>query len=230
MPNHIANEITGPGLAEIRQLLAGERPVDFRRVIPQPEGLDIEPHLGIIDAAKVACKDWPKPDPRGGVHNLIPALSASNMERQKSPLEFDDEEWRLFIQCLENKRATGYYTWYEWNTDHWGTKWNAYAIEDRGESIYFETAWSFPEPVMRAIVEKLPGIEFTWRYADEDFGNNLGIWWAGSDGVQHRQPEVDDLEEWAAKLHGWDDEAIAEMRRERAEEEAAESREENGNG
>ena len=72
MPNHVSNKISGPALGQIREFLGGKELVDFNRVIPQPEGLKVEPHTGVIDAAKFALKEFPNPNAEGmqGIEGL----------------------------------------------------------------------------------------------------------------------------------------------------------------
>ncbi len=65
---------------------------------------------------------------------------------------------------------------YEWRCENWGTKWNAYDQKRLSPiSIYFQTAWSAPEPVMDALAAKFPDVSFMLEYADEDIGHNAGI-------------------------------------------------------
>lgn len=66
---------------------------------------------------------------------------------------------------------------YEWCRDNWGTKWNAYEQKRlSASSIYFETAWSAPRPIMDALAEKFPDVFFKLEYCDEDMtGNNAGM-------------------------------------------------------
>lgn len=222
MPNHVKNVISSTEPRHIARIAAlmksAESDFDFSRVIPQPEGISVEPHMGVIDAAKIACKDFPNPH-ADGWDGILARLELGNMRKQKSPLEFNDEEWGHFIQCLQNRKAHGHYTWFEWNREHWGTKWNAYSIKIEAE-IRFETAWKMPEPVMRAIVKALPGIDFTWCYADEDYGSNLGIWTCRDGVLSFQAPAAIDPSEWAMRLHGYDDKGITEYRAEIAADEA----------
>ena len=58
--------------------------------------------------------------------------------------------------------------WYDWNTEHWGTKWNAYNQEQRDDNtIAFDTAWNFAEPVIRRLSELYPDLDFGASYIDE---------------------------------------------------------------
>lgn len=119
--------------------------------------------------------------------------------------------------------GSGFYKhcWYGWNTQNWGTKWNAYSIERRSDTqLKFETAWSHPWPVMQALSKRFPDILIDVRYADEDLGANLS-----HHGLKDGEafPAEDDPEEgtewatqFAAQLHGYDWE---EYKREREEDE-----------
>ena len=79
---------------------------------------------------------------------------------------------------------------YDWTTTNWGTKWNAYHIEDEGSnSMSFDTAWSHPLPIIEKISEMFPEITIKVLYADEDLGRNAGkyeildgsIYWASDE-------------------------------------------------
>ena len=55
--------------------------------------------------------------------------------------------------------------WYDWNTDNWGTKWNACHTDLSHQSkkectITFDTAWSFPTPVIYKMYEMFPHLKF----------------------------------------------------------------------
>ena len=60
--------------------------------------------------------------------------------------------------------------WYNWRTQNWGTKWDAYSMEiDDSEMPYgfevnFETAWSPPEEVCYAIKEQYDDLSMSWFY------------------------------------------------------------------
>lgn len=81
---------------------------------------------------------------------------------------------------LDNLNRYGHTDWYSWSCVKWGTKWNAYecVIDDSTDETVlsgsFETAWSPPEGVFRAIAEQFPTVEITARYLE------LGVFFAGS--------------------------------------------------
>jgi hypothetical protein len=77
------------------------------------------------------------------------------------------------LQCLEK---TGFASWYEWNTHHWGTKWNAcegeieHVLTHEGVShmeFTLETAWSVPEPVWTKLAGIFPDVVFEIAAFDE---------------------------------------------------------------
>jgi len=72
-------------------------------------------------------------------------------------------------------------SWYTWNTANWGTKWNANVEYEHGEggdyhTYEMATAWSFPEPVMRKMIEMYPKLSFH-IVGDEESGA-YGIYWS----------------------------------------------------
>jgi hypothetical protein len=76
------------------------------------------------------------------------------------------------------KEIYGENNWYDWNIKNWGTKWGAYAMpssQSNEKTIYFDTAWSTPFPVIVALSKKFPEETFRLAFADEDRGSNLGI-------------------------------------------------------
>ena len=75
----------------------------------------------------------------------------------------------------EEREKYGRNNWYDWSVENWGTKWNAYEFNIIGKGKFvFQTAWSFPDPVIKRLSEIYPNITFHIRYADEDIGSNLG--------------------------------------------------------
>jgi hypothetical protein len=165
MPNHIKNRLIFTGTTkEVAELIGSirseERSIDFNQIIPMPKELGIEIHTGVEIAAKRA---------------LLMPLRFDDM--RVSPLEYSEEDWGHFIQCLQNARKYRYIYWYDWALDNWGTKWNAYGTPDKRDNdntIFFETAWSSPTTLIKVLSEKYPSVIINLKYASEDSGYNTG--------------------------------------------------------
>lgn len=67
--------------------------------------------------------------------------------------------------CIANKDShiqleedRPWFNWYEWNRKNWGTKWSAcdtsYEITPTQIIITFDTAWSYPWPIIKKLVEE----------------------------------------------------------------------------
>ena len=75
----------------------------------------------------------------------------------RGSLSFKDEE-RL--------KEEGIPSWYNWNTQNWGTKWNAsvddiFYEEGSTKAVYrLSTAWAFPSPVINTMLEMYPNLNF----------------------------------------------------------------------
>lgn len=89
-------------------------------------------------------------------------------------------------------------TWYEWNRDNWGTKWNAYSHQEtvRGEdaiTLIFETAWAPPYPWLAAVFNKIK-LPFEHRWLDEGaLRARHGRFWTDERmGMQWREEEAGD--------------------------------------
>ena len=104
--------------------------------------------------------------------------------------------------------------WLDWNTANWGTKWNSYGYdveytpkEFDGEHIEFQTAWSYPDPIIAALAKQYPNLSFEVKWADEDFGYNVGRkeFENGEEIFSHTPPGGSkEALELAAEVHGWD--------------------------
>lgn len=65
-----------------------------------------------------------------------------------------------------------------WARKYWGTKWNGYdeTTNDDKTSITFDTAWTAPFELIKALSKKFPTAEISVQYADEDLGSNCGYY------------------------------------------------------
>ena len=100
--------------------------------------------------------------------------------------------YRKNISSKDQERLAkeGIPNWYDWNIKNWGTKWNACGsnlnkLSDTECIIYFDTAWSFPDPVIAAMYDKYPNLEFNIIATEESHAFALEM---DSEG------NVDDLE------------------------------------
>jgi len=162
MANHTANilEVEHGDLEAIKEAIKGGKYedtgtqiwFDFNRVIPMPKELE---------GTKAPAEVFPTQE----------EADAWNEERNR-PLAglgraISQEESDRFIA------EYGSDNWYDWTCKNWGTKWGAYNISEDGwcgNTLYFETAWSPPDPVIRRLSEMFPEATFTLKYADEGGG------------------------------------------------------------
>ena len=82
-----------------------------------------------------------------------------------------DEIYEIGRKYMEAYEKYGFLDWYDWDNVNWGTKWNAcdsYVDLENGK-VDFETAWSYPKPIIDKILKDNPNcrIEFWWQ--DEDY-------------------------------------------------------------
>lgn len=134
-------------------------PFTFQRIIPMPPELDVsagsDGELGVTaltgaGLAKVLDYNWAQQE---GIHSQEDLVAYLNKNRPNA--------LPLAKQYLENKEKYGFPTWYEWRIANWGTKWDACnpsltTRSDNSLELFFETAWSFPEPVMQKLAEMFP--------------------------------------------------------------------------
>lgn len=226
MPNHISNILTIEGDSTLVQQIKADiisidaegytRHIDFDKILPRPQSLDIvsgsstENGIAILkyregDASKInqiMSYKWAIEfaSPEDLINYLLEQGTANLEEAQKA---------------LDNERLYGHRDWYSWSNANWGTKWNAYDSEQReDDSIYFETAWSTPYPVMLALSAKYPEALITVRFADEDFGQNVGEYiLRNGDVVEENIPEggTEEAYEMAADITGYEDYFIDRM-------------------
>lgn len=100
---------------------------------------------------------------------------------EESPIDFEkiipmpENIYRGDLGIEEEKRY-GENNWYDWSRKNWGTKWNAYDVDDvDGCKIGFSSAWSAPHPVIKALAKRFPDVYILHKWADEDIGSNCGL-------------------------------------------------------
>lgn len=207
MPNHIQSKLQIIGskmkVKEVFAFIAAKDEdgkdvqIDFNKIIPMPDELNIEVHSGIktwvdictgqIDFTPLfnglpkSSAELLKDGQYGTLANSLNAHTAMEHitgKREGNVKDFSDLEFDIFVKCLKNNRTHGFASWFEWRKKNWGTKWNAYDQNDErntADTIYFQTAWSCPLIVIAELSKLFPNCDFKIDYADEDSGSNAGI-------------------------------------------------------
>lgn len=105
---------------------------------------------------------------------------AARREEIKRAVRHDDKQLFSFDRILP-RPAEEEDNWYQWNVDHWGTKWDACDPDLREEtaesvSFGFRTAWSPPMPVIEAFANAYPDVDFDFWYEEEQgWGGTLEV-------------------------------------------------------
>lgn len=189
MPNWVQNNIKFSGdTAEIKKMLETIKndeisfgSIDFNKIIPMPESLNIECGSRTdkgIEMVKNYLESMPEElkGKEGTYEEFIADL------RNHSTDISDEKEkkiWDIGVTAVDNLYKYNAPTWYEWCNDNWNTKWNACGYDENtdysdSDFIWFQTAWSAPVPVIQKLSEMYPNIELTLEFADEDLGQNCG--------------------------------------------------------
>ena len=182
MPNHIINHVTIKGKVDSLQSLynsiitieRGKNTIDFNKIVPMPESLNIEDgsntYFGIKHYQRFLEYFSQLPDAD------IEAAELDFLDMY--PIE--DNRWELGKTAMKNKQQYGHETWYGWRIENWGTKWNAYEceceldLENEQILMTFQTAWSSPSPIFERLSYEHPDISVRVEWADEDYGFNCG--------------------------------------------------------
>ncbi|MFJ3486616.1 hypothetical protein ACIPL1_24905 [Pseudomonas sp. NPDC090202] len=169
MPNWVTNKVSAPKEV-LQSLINAEGRIDFNTLITFAGSF---PWNG-IDCAAEKCAEVITSQPLDE-NPLIASLQQSNRQGANA-LRLSDEQFEQFVQMLRNKRLTGHFHTLDFANANWGTKWNACDQDPDLEAgtLKFDTAWSCPEPVLKALSAKHPEAEICVVYADEDIGSNCG--------------------------------------------------------
>lgn len=166
MANHITNRLTIIGTEEqVKQVLEaikGEREdqfIDFNKVTPIPKELENTQSPSKI----ISQEEYDLQEKRIAEGNLTDGEKNFGLSRGLTP-ELANEYRKKF----------GYADWYNWQIENWGTKWNAYEQVQVENVIEFQTAWSTPYKLFINLSKMFPEVTFEVRFADEDFGYNVG--------------------------------------------------------
>ena len=71
-------------------------------------------------------------------------------------------------ESIRRLQEYGHDNWYDWHIANWGTKWAASDADveftKTSMTARFDTAWSPPEPIYQALVDKFHDLEITWHW------------------------------------------------------------------
>ena len=70
----------------------------------------------------------------------------------------------------EERKRYGENNWYDWSIEHWGTKWNAEAVDASPNSYALDTAWSPCEPAIAELARLFPAARIVHRYEEPGWG------------------------------------------------------------
>lgn len=185
-------------IAALKELI-GES-FDFNKIIPMPECLEADSHgrsacdvIVILDRDSMVChaahgkhgdrtimevvnaKYTPTEDlislAQAVIDGFTPCTECINTTTENNELgqglDFPIEE------SVRRLQEYGTDNWYDWKIKNWGTKWGVDADCDYTEtsmSARFDTAWSPPEPIYYALVDKFPDLDIKWHYNEPGMG------------------------------------------------------------
>lgn len=130
--------------------------IDFNKLIPRPASLNIEEGSDTNEGLK-AYKEFIEVYKLKGKMTKEELLSIPE-EKEKIFLRMRKDiplsTWKLGRTAYRNLLQYGAPTWYEWDMQNWGTKWNAYIYEEgedysQSKEIRFDTANTAPHPVLK---------------------------------------------------------------------------------
>ena len=197
MPNWTSNTLKAP--AEVLKKYIGKNEYgepcfDFNLVIKMPEIYN-DPGLSCgFDTDW--CIYWYLSD-HGKYETAIKSIFnySPDAKMKKYCKEHSIEYYNRGKKYVSAITKYGYKSWYGWSVDNWGTKWNAcdsyFDDPDNPKWVSFETAWSYPEPIIKKIMADNPGcyIEFVWE--DEDYNGTHTIK-RHEDGTQEEYTVIDE--------------------------------------
>jgi len=130
----------------------------------------------------------------------------------------DDYNERVAAQSTANLIEFGYPSWYEWNIEHWGTKWDVgeemdsvTRIDENTVKLSFDTAWNPPVSFYEHLAAELDfditayyleeGMGFVGKYTSEEGDENFNF-----DGSEDLEDIPEDI------CEHWDLAGICELR------------------
>lgn len=164
MPNYVRNLIRvvdGDFQAVTEFVKSEESTFDFNRIIPMPQSMVelMTKNYGISNLSELGFKYWSAPT-KADKYALIAEIKAKYDLRPT--LKEGLDRYLAYKDC-------GHWNSLEWAVANWGTKWNAFDvdIQPSDRTIFFNTAWSAPIPIYKALAKQFPTHKIVIKYYDE---------------------------------------------------------------
>jgi hypothetical protein len=213
MANLCSNRLRVSGSAEdvasLRAAIAGvddgrELAIDFDSVLPTPPELR---DRGTIESEQardlVARYDAADDDDRVRMARQSPVLAHMLMQRMSGKRVEEIVRWDAQV----------------WREHNWGSRWTPNADSIRVESpspseliIQFDSAGTPPLPVIAAMADKFPALDFELLYSEPDNDIVGRVTFERGALVEHAQPESAYAAAALLRDHGWEGEANSWLR------------------
>lgn len=191
MPNWVKTIVkTKPDvLKQIRNKYFTEGKLDFNKIIPIPEDLNITAGSQGEEGLIILFNNTDDYQEKGKINAVFKSLNIfhrniyedSRFLRVINEYKNDDakEKFKDSIE-LGKKYYDNYYkygsaNWYEWCITNWGTKWNCNDFKSNEDTMIYYTAWDFSDAIILKMSEEYPDAVFECRFANEDFGSLCGV-------------------------------------------------------
>lgn len=99
--------------------------------------------------------------------------------RKEQSKDTNGNETVLSFDCSVPDSSNDDGGWYSWRIKNWGTKWNAYEVQEPDIQVLsngniqmeysFDTAWSPPAEWLKIVAEKYANLAFELKWYDEDY-------------------------------------------------------------
>lgn len=201
MPNWAYNELIFKSKEDFDNVVkkyTKDRVLDFNTIVPLPESLAKTDGYGkarhIQNIIMYLINSYPElvksPNETGTILRFIKELCHNPsiidiemvMRVQRHINDYKDEKINYTEDDIaDGKKALynivqyGYFDWYDWSIDNWGTKWNVCEciINHKTLSIYWTTAWSPTIKIAQKIANSCEHPVY-YRYAEEQFTEYVG--------------------------------------------------------
>lgn len=154
--------------------------LDFNKLIPMPEELNIECG-SIADRGFAHYKDFVS---SYALSKGITGIDYLNIPEESEEhylkyfINIPKEEWELGKKAYRNQMKYGARDWYHWAIQNWGLKWSAYGFKApearEPNKIIFDTPDYAPHKIIWMIAEKYPDVEITHEWTSEALGTYCG--------------------------------------------------------